>query len=424
MGNTNINIAPTISPDILKTISVSTAIKTFGNQIKDKGKEVVIIGNQTKTADLDNELNSLNEKEKQAGLNKNNTIQKAQSDFNSKQITQEQYNAIILAANISYNAEIEIISIQRQNIQKEKDSITNDPNNQIKKDQFSFKANIKNLKTKINTTETQAKKDISKQVASNLLKTMVPTIALQLTNSFASIILQRKKLEELVNSINDYITNKVIDEQTTSIATNLKNNAITLINNSIKKLQSLEKILNTINNIITIFNLLITILSSIPIPTSVPPGVGIPLTVITKITNTISKARILVSSLSALLSIAKILLSTEILKLIELRDKLKQISLKLETKSISLLNESELKALSDQFLPVAGQDFGSYKGFKFKIKEEQNSKFVVKGNKRRYAVALDKYGVEIIKSEYSFTLDPNDLIEQLKLVIDKQNLQG
>lgn len=423
MGN-NINIAPTISPDILKTISVSTVIKTFGNQTKDKNKETVIIGDQTKTADLNSELNSLTEQEKQAGLNKDNTIRKAQSDLNTKQITEEQYNAIIAAANVSYNAEIETISIQRQNIQTEQNSITNDPNNQIKKDQTSFKSNIKTLKSKTTATENQAKKDTSKQVASSIIKTIVPTIALQLTNSFASIISQRKKLEELVNSINDYITNKVTDEQTATIATNLRNNAITLINNSIKKLQSLERILNTINTVITIFNLLITILSSLPIPTAVPPGIGIPLTVITKITNTITKARTLVSSLSALLSIVTVLLSTEILKLIELRDRLKQISLKLETKSVSLLNEDELKALSDQFLPVAGQDFGTYKGFKFKIKEEQNPKFVVKGNKRRYAVAVDRYGVEIIKSEYSFTLDPNDLVEQLKLIIDRQNLQG
>jgi len=82
-----------------------------------------------------------------------------------------------------------------------------------------------------------------------------------------------------------------------------------------------------------------------------------------------------------------------------------------------------LTTLSNEFLP-AGGNYGSYKGFKFAIKEEQNQAFVVKGNKRRYAVAIDRYGVETIKSELSFTLDPNDLIEQLKLVIDQRNLQG
>jgi hypothetical protein len=72
--------------------------------------------------------------------------------------------------------------------------------------------------------------------------------------------------------------------------------------------------------------------------------------------------------------------------------------------------------------------FGEYKGFKFKIKEEQTlgaqQAIVVKGNKRHYAVAINRDGVEVIKSDYSFTLDPNDLVEQLKLIIDQQNLQG
>jgi len=39
-------------------------------------------------------------------------------------------------------------------------------------------------------------------------------------------------------------------------------------------------------------------------------------------------------------------------------------------------------------------------------------------------VAINRDGVEQLKSEYSFTLDPNDLVEQLKLVIDQKNLQG
>ena len=68
--------------------------------------------------------------------------------------------------------------------------------------------------------------------------------------------------------------------------------------------------------------------------------------------------------------------------------------------------------------------FPPYKGFKFEIKEEQNPRFVVKNNKRHYAVAVDRDGVEVLKSDYSFTLDPNDLVEQLKLVIDQRNLQG
>ena len=65
-----------------------------------------------------------------------------------------------------------------------------------------------------------------------------------------------------------------------------------------------------------------------------------------------------------------------------------------------------------------------YKGFKLAIKEENNPNNKVRGFKRHYATATDKQNVEVLKSEYSFTLDPNDLITQLKLVIDEQNLQA
>jgi hypothetical protein len=66
-----------------------------------------------------------------------------------------------------------------------------------------------------------------------------------------------------------------------------------------------------------------------------------------------------------------------------------------------------------------------YKGFKFAIKEESGPKaLIVRGNKRHYAVAIDNNNVEVLKSDYSFTLDPNDLIDQLKLIINSQNLQA
>ncbi len=55
MSNTT-NISPVVSPDILKVISTSTAIKTFGAQTKDKNKETTIIGDQTKTAELSKTL--------------------------------------------------------------------------------------------------------------------------------------------------------------------------------------------------------------------------------------------------------------------------------------------------------------------------------------------------------------------------------
>jgi hypothetical protein len=414
MSNTT-NIAPVVSPDILKTISASTAIKTFGSQLKDQNKETLIIGNQSKTANIDTELDGLTKKEIQAGENKDNTIQKAQFDLNTNQITQEQYNDIIVSANFTYETEISAINVQRQKLEQDKQNINNNPNDKIKNQQKSFKASIKNLRKKTQESETKSKQDLTKQVVSNVVKTLVPVIALQLANSFSTLITQRKKLEELVDQVNNYIDTKVTDQTTVIIATNLRNNAITLINNNIKKLENLKKNIERISKTVATIVVIVTIIErilSLPIPFLIPIKI--------QYQPTLQKLLRLIAGLSALLVIAIMLLSNEIIRLNELRDRLKEVSLKLDGKTLDF---ADLNALSNEFLPTGG-DYGSYKGFKFAIKEEQDPRFVVKGNKRRYAVAIDRYGVEIIKSEYSFTQDPNDLIEQLKLVIDQRNLQG
>lgn len=63
----------------------------------------------------------------------------------------------------------------------------------------------------------------------------------------------------------------------------------------------------------------------------------------------------------------------------------------------------------------------SYKGFRFEILEEtnNNTKYPL-----RYAVGKDKYGVILLKSEASFTPNPNVLIDELKFVIDRDNLSA
>jgi hypothetical protein len=422
-----INISPVISPNIVGTVSKSASIKSFGSQLKDKSKEILVIGNQTKTAQLDNELDTLTKKEQEIGIEKTRIEEEAIYKFNTKQITQDQYNKIIETASASLIASKAIISLNQAKLLLDKNNIVNNPYTSIKNNQLAVNNAIKNVDKNIKSTESKSKKDLIKQIATNTDKTLVPVLTLQLVNSFSVVISQRKKLEELVDQVNEYINTQVKDETTVVIATNLRNNAIVLINNNINKLDKLKKNIDRINIIVTIFNAIIPILNptaAIPVITTVP-GAPIPGIIIhDNIRDRKFNLQRLVSSLSALLTIATTLLSNEINNLIELRDRLKEISLKLDNKATDNLNEQQLTELSDLFLP-AGGNYGSYKGFKFAIKEEQNNpQFIVKGNKRKYAVAIDRYGVEAIKSEFSFTQDPNDLIEQLKLVIDQQNLQG
>jgi len=97
----------------------------------------------------------------------------------------------------------------------------------------------------------------------------------------------------------------------------------------------------------------------------------------------------------------------------------------LEQLSLELIQPDNQQLTGLEQIPSLQDQANLYKGFRFQIKEEQDPRFVVRGTiKRRYAVAINKQGVEVLKSEYSFTLDPNDLVDQLKLVIDRQNLQG
>ena len=417
MSFSNLNIAPVVSPDILKNISASTAIKSFGDQLKNKAKETLISGTQSIISNLENQQKLLILQIKALAEKQTSELLKLQNKYESNQITEEEYKALEKSINDSIEAEVNILKIQIKKLGQDITNIRNNPYDRLKKEKAKLDDNIKNLKKKIEGTKVKAKKDLIKQVTTNAAKTLAPIIALQLANSFTALISQRKKLEELVEQINLYIDTQVKDESTLTIATNLRNNAVVLINNSIAKLNRIKGILDGISRILLIISAIIVVLNLVIIlfpPLTPPVAVKIP-------TDIINKAAALIASLSVILAVASTLLDSEINNLIELRNSLKEASLKLDEKAINDLTDDQFAALSDAFLP-AGGNYGDYKGFKFEIKEEQNPRFVVKGNKRKYAVAIDSDGVEAIKSEFSFTQDPNDLIEQLKLIIDQQNL--
>ena len=414
-----LNVAPVISPDILKTISAATAIKTFGAQLVNKNKETLVIGNQTKTNQINNELQALDLQEQKAGETQKTTIEKAQKDYNTNQITQKEYKDIQKISQIAYEKEIASINLKRAKLGLDKTLIENNPYNIIKQRQKGFKLSLKNLKKKTQNEETKSSRDLAKQIALNTAKTLAPVIALQLTNQLFKIITQRKKLEDLVDQVNNYIDTQVKDQQTVVIATNLRNNAVRLIDNNTKKLEALKKSVEQIvKNIATITAIILLIqkILLLPFPFLIPIKINLQPKLQSAIT--------LIAALSAVLVITTSLLGNEITKLIELKDRLKEISLKLDGKTLNNLDDKQFAELTDFFTPAGINDFPPYKGFNFKIKVEENKSFEVKGNKRRYAVAINRDGVEQIKSDYSFTQDPNDLVEQLKLVIDQRNLQG
>ena len=419
----NINISSVVSPDILKSISQSTAIKTFGDQLKDQAKEKVISVALGKVQQLKNQIEEIVILEIKIRLDHGTELKRLEILLKEKQITQEQYDLAVAKENESFEQKIKDLEKLKIKLNEDLKNILADPYRKIKEKSNERKLRRARRRARTKAQKSKARRDLAKKIAKNAAKTLAPVIALQIANKFASIISQRQKLEILVDQVNVYILAAQTPDEIV-IATNLRNNTVTLINNSINKLTSLQQTINQINLYITIFNAIVTILSAIPIPTAVPPGIGIPVNVITRIVKAIEKAQKLISALNIVLAITSISLENEINELNELILRLQNISQNLTDKTLNNLNEQQLTELTNFFSPVGLGEFDEYKGFKFKIKEEQDIRFVVKGNKRRYAVAIDRDGVEAIKSEYSFTLDPNDLVDQLKLIIDQRNLQG
>ena len=422
----NINISPALAKNTIELAKNPQQIKTFGDQLVNKAKDKVISVVEGKVGELKKLIEETVKQSVQAGIDHNTELKRLEIIFKNKQITEEQYNAAVAKENEAYKAKIDSLEAQKIKFQEDLTKILSDPYKKLKAEREKLKLKLKKRKTKNKAERAKARRDLAKKMALNAAKTLAPIIALQIAGRLASILSQRGKLEVLVDQVNAYIEQANTPE-TIAIATNLRNNTITLINNSIGKLSSLQKTISQIATYITIFSTIVAILSAIPIPTAVPPGIGIPVNVIIKIVKTLERANKLILALNVVLAISTVVLGNEISKLNDLIERLKTVNQLLDLKSAINLNEQQLADLSNAFLPTGG-DFGIYKGFKFAIKEEQTlgaqQAIVVKGNKRRYAVAINRDGTDILRSELSFTLDPNDLIDQLKLIIDQRNLQG
>lgn len=74
-------------------------------------------------------------------------------------------------------------------------------------------------------------------------------------------------------------------------------------------------------------------------------------------------------------------------------------------------------------IPLGYLQGADYNGYRFFIKEDPDPKFEISGYKRHFAVALDTDNVEAYTSKFSYTSDPNVLVEELKLKIDGNNLK-
>lgn len=439
----SLNVASLITPSNLATLqSLKSNPQAFGEQLKDQGKQKIIQAIAESTlAKLLKEKAKLIKEGIELDINHQLTLAKLELRSYPKQqyvngvvidipaeLSEEEYTKAVKAENKNYEEAKKILQEKKEKNQEDLDKYYKDPFKEIKDKIKKRKETRAKLKNRTRSEKNKARKEQTKAVLQNTKKTLGPILTLLITNKVAEIVSQNDKIQKLINDTNAIITeaNASGDPLKLSNAKLARDNAIKVINDNIAKIQKVAETINKISVYINIFSLIVTIISSIPIPTAVPPGIGVPINLIMKLVKILDKANRTLLMLSSLIPVTLGILQKAIGILEDFKSQLLDINGKLDAAAASnVIGTSDLLLNTG----VGGITLGlfptEYKGFKFAIREESGPKsLVVRGNKRHYAVAIDADNVEVLKSEYSFTLDPNDLIDQLKLIINSQNLQA
>lgn len=202
----------------------------------------------------------------------------------------------------------------------------------------------------------------------------------------------------------------------------LRNELTTILNNANKVITTSNNVISIVQTSLSALNAILLVLKLIPYPATGFRFLGLPpLTTgqINTFTDTINKLQKRISQgqvgLSTIQALSLILagLLTSILELLNSLDGLIQKCAEEQNIPYNLIN-AELVA-------IQGNVESSYKGFTFDIKLEnlENPQYP-----RRYAVAINEYGLIVLRSESSFTANPQTLIDQLKFIIDRDNLKA
>lgn len=408
-------------------VSAKDAVNAAQNLAIEKGKQIVAGEQQL----LLNEIASLER-------NFNNTIKsysKKIEDLDQKlkngELTKEQYDTLVQKEKEAFDKEQKVL---KKSIEEKKNKVTNLVKNLPQKVKAELKSidekidkNIKDVKKKLKGRKTKQSKKFLSKVKAQVKGNPAPLILATLTIASQLISTRNKKIEELVDNLNDVIDN-IQTKEDVAKAKILRDNALRIIQENERKISNTRNTINRIQLITSIVTIVVTLADVIlPIPT--PPG-PVP-DVVTPAKERFRKkyetAVKILEALTAALPIVISVLERIIEDLQEQKDRIKDINDILEDNVD--LGGNELNDLTNSINQlIGGGNLGKlnieYKGFKFVLKEENDSKFIVAGNKRRYAVALNKDGNEVLQSQRSFTLDPDILIEELKLIIDQRNLKA
>lgn len=205
------------------------------------------------------------------------------------------------------------------------------------------------------------------------------------------------------------------------------NRSYAVSNAAKNRLRTIDRIVSTVNTTANTLNILVNILQILPAPIAPFTPMGIVITLSGRLANAAS----IIDQIKKFLNPATLVLQTLLdkynvllSKLTTLNSTLQSILALLVSKSTTFQSEAIIESIAqdDEFTTniVGGISniLGTYKSYTFILKTDNDPAFDVGGIKRKYAVAILD-GKEVYYSDKSYTLNPDILIEQLKLQIDE-----
>jgi hypothetical protein len=257
-----------------------------------------------------------------------------------------------------------------------------------------------------------------------LKKTIIPFV-IKLLAPFGAIALQaiisKIPLDKILDQIQCPTQDKLLE------LINKRNKLVRQINNIYKTINTLTKALSITSTAITAIQAGITVIEALPYPATGIPPLGLPplTSGIIEITGTgkdklkeaLKKANVIISIVTLSLAAFGAVLGI-VLRLLNSLDALIQQCAQEQDVPFEIIN-NELNIFVNQSTGVSNSAViasdNTYKGFTLEIKLDESST-----NKypRRFAQALTKQGIPVLKTDSSFASDPQVLLDQLKFIID------
>lgn len=252
----------------------------------------------------------------------------------------------------------------------------------------------------------------------------------------------RAKLVAEVNTrVNEAITkfiNKCPPERDLQRIIKTKNNLKKAVASLDKRVNTFRPVAGNINTAVSILKLSIKVITSIPLPTAVIPpggGVGIPVSVLTRYSNSLVKLNKQLDTLEQEAQAVTSIINSVAGVTQGVTNKLNSLDAYIERCYLeSLVNTTDLANIDatlaaiqppnsgDNILttgPNAGQinPAFEYGGYKLEIVEDQNSPSVAP---KRFAIARDRRGIVVLQGPSSFSADTQVLLDEIKFRIDNQ----